>query len=133
MIGIHAATPKSDFGEVDETHKMVGLYATTPESIRYRKMISGDHEVAMRFLTGTTCNLNNAQALFAQGRITQREYNRYFRVWGNSAIRFTSAVQDRIFALGGMPALERRFARSRKLHQAWRAKVMRGDIGGYAC
>jgi hypothetical protein len=100
--------------------QMIDFLALTPETIRYRNAISRNDV----FLTEPACTLNDAQVMLEKGYITQRDYNRYYRCWANSSFHSFSDVQDRIFALGGMPALERRYARSRNLHQAWRSKVI---------
>lgn len=75
-------------------------------------------------LVSSQCTFSQAEYLYFQGCVTKREFDRYKRIWGNSTFRLESKSQDLLFAIGGLAAVDRRYSRTKKLHEAWRKQVL---------
>ena len=72
--------------------------------------------------------LDEARALYYMGRMTDAQWRLYMILWTWTAARFSGpagAAQDRFVARCGYPALQRRFARMRRLL----ARVSFADTG----
>jgi len=81
-------------------------------------------QLGLTKLVSSQCTFNQAQHLYCQGEVSKQEFDRYTRIWANSAFRSTSKAQDQLYAIGGQAAVERRYSRASKLHVAWRKQVL---------
>lgn len=75
-------------------------------------------------LVRSSCTLNQARHLFSEGAVSQREFTRFLRIWGNSTYRSDSSAQQSLYDIGGQAAVERRYQRASSLYVAWRKKVL---------
>jgi hypothetical protein len=103
-------------------HMNAVMHCTDQPALDYNKLPFCRRGIA--HLVSSHCTLKQAEHLLNDGEISKREFVRYARIWENSTFRSSSKIQDKLFAIGGQQALERRYKRTKKLYSAWRMQIL---------